>query len=662
MNNAVVGLLAHVDAGKTTLAEALLYHAGTIRKLGRVDHKDAFLDFEGIERERGITVFSKQAYFDTGHTHVMLIDTPGHVDFCAEAERTMSVMDLAVLVIAANEGVSARTRTLWKLLERYAVPTMVFVNKLDLYDGTDEQFLDELGRELGDLFADAKDLLDEAVQEALATSDEASLEEFLENGSLGDETIRRLFRHRQLVPCHFGSALRREGAEELIRSIDFFAPRGSLPDPFGARVYKVSHGMRKERLAWMKVTGGALHAKEVLQGILPTGERWVGKADQIRVYNGSKYNVVNEVEAGRVCAVVGLDQVMPGNGLGFEKETERPMLLPVLNYAVHPRDCDAHAVHQALRLLCDEDPLLGLTWDERLKESCVQLMGEVQQEIILERLREEFGLEVDFGVGSILYKETINEPVEGVGHFEPLRHYAEVHLKLEPLQSGCGMEFGTTCSEDDLDRNWQRLILTSAMERDHCGVLTGSPITDIRITLLAGRAHPKHTEGGDFRQATYRAIRQGLMQTKSELLEPWYGFVLTVPSSRVGRAMSDLQRMHAEFGVPESQGDHATITGAVPVSEVGEYPLQVSAYTAGQGSMLLQVNSYRPCHNASEVIERMAYEPESDLSNTADSVFCSHGAGYTVKWHDVAAHAHVDSKDVRSRPFVPADSAFFAGG
>lgn len=659
MRSAVVGLLAHVDAGKTTLAEALLYRAGTIRSLGRVDHGDAFLDFEAIERERGITIVSKPAsvvYEDVCYT---LLDAPGHVDFAAEAERTMQVLDAAVLVIAANEGVRGHTKTLWRLLEHYGVPTLVFVNKCDLAGSDGNDVLAGLATALSDGCVDYARVGDADVQETLAMADEGALEELLEDGCLSSATVQRLFLHREFFPCLFGAALRMDGIDDLLRALGELLPERAWPKEFGARVFKVSHGKNGERITWLRVMGGTLHAKEVLEGTMPNGDLWTNKVDQLRVYNGARYEVVREVLAGSICAVSGLAHTMPGSGLGTLTKSNTPVLSAVLDYAVQPLDCEPHALYEALRVLADEDPLLGVTWNEESQESRVQLMGAVQLEILQERLRNEAGIEVSFGAGSILYKETIAAPIEGVGHFEPLRHYAEVHVLLEPLPRGSGMQFGTVCMEDDLDRNWQRLILTNAMERPHKGVLIGAPITDMRITLVAGRAHAKHTEGGDFRQATYRAIRQGLMQAQSVLLEPWYSFELEVPAQKIGKALSDLQRMGAEFGAPTLEGDMAALQGRVPVSEVGEYALQVNAYTGGNGRLFLTPGGYEPCHNATEVVAQAAYDPEADLSHTPDSVFCSHGAGYTVKWRDVPECAHVAFDPARRRAWRAADESFF---
>lgn len=660
MRQAVVGLLAHVDAGKTTLAEALLYRGGVVRRAGRVDHGDTYLDFDPIERDRGITVFSKQMVIERDDVRLMFLDTPGHVDFCAEAERTLQVLDLAVLVVGANDGVQGHTRTLWRLLGRYEVPTVVFVNKMDLAGADDVDVLGELQSRLDAACYDYAHANVPAVQEQLATSDDDALEEYLEDGVVSAERVRGLVWARKAFPCLFGSALHMEGVEALLDVLEELALPTAVEGAFGAHVYKVGRGARGERVSFLKVTSGVLRAKALLEGATPLGESWSQKVDQLRLYNGEKFEVVGEVPAGWVCAATGLSQVVPGDGLGVAAGARPPALAPVLDYRVEPKDCDVHAVYVALRELAEEDPQLGVVWSEELQEVRVRLMGTIQQEVVQRLLAERHGLAVGFGPGSILYQETIVAPVVGVGHFEPLRHYAEVHLLLEPLPRGSGVVFGTCCSEDDLDRNWQRLILTNAMERPHRGVLTGAPITDMRVTLVAGRAHAKHTEGGDFRQATYRAIRQGLMQATSELLEPWYRYELEVPASTVGRALADLQRMAARFGAPQIEGEIARLAGEAPVATMRDYALQVSAYTGGLGGLHLELAGYEPCHNAPEVIEEVAYDPEADLPNTPDSVFCSHGAGYTVKWMDVPEHAHVRPDSSRYRPWRAADAAFFS--
>ena len=666
MRQAVVGLLAHVDAGKTTLAEAMLAAAGAIRNPGRVDSGDSHLDTDAMERERGITIFSSSAALDWDGAHLMLVDAPGHVDFSAEAERTLQALDYAILVVGANDGVQGHTETLWDLLERHAIPTFVFVNKCDLESPGREELLAELSARLSPSCVDAAALLagDPAATEEAAASDEAALDEYLESGELATATLARIVAARGVFPCFFGAALRDDGVRELLDGVSHLIAEKDWPTEFAARVYRVSRSARGERLAWVKVTGGSLRAKMQLAGS-DRGVAWQEKANEVRLYQGASFETVAEVPAGRICAVTGLTHVVPGSPLGAEPAGERPVLAPVLSYQVIPEPgADVSALVRALRELASEDPMLGVTWHEQLQEAHVQLMGEVQQDVIAELLRERYGMSVTFGPGGILYKETVTAPAEGVGHFEPLRHYAEARLSVEPLPRGAGVEFGTRCSTDDLDLNWQRLVLTNAMERDHLGTLTGAPLTDVRITLLAGRAHPKHTEGGDFRQATYRAVRQALMGARERgeclLLEPWYRFRLTVPADRVGRALTDLTRMAAVFEAPAASGETARIAGEVPASEMGEYALEVARYTGGRGRISLELAGYRPCHNADEVIAAAAYDPEADLPNTPDSVFCSHGAGRTVKWYDVPEHAHTVADPARLRPYRPADAAFFS--
>ena len=666
MRQAVVGLLAHVDAGKTTLAEAMLAAAGAIRNPGRVDSGDSHLDTDAMERERGITIFSSSAALDWGDTYLMLVDAPGHVDFSAEAERTLQALDYAILVVGAGDGVQGHTETLWDLLERHAIPTFVFVNKCDLENPGREELLAELSTRLSPGCVDAVALLagDAAATEEAAASDEAALDEYLESGALAPATLARIVAARGVFPVFFGAALRDDGVRELLDGVSRLIAEKDWPTEFAARVYRVSRSARGERLAWVKVTGGCLRAKMQLAGS-DRGVAWQEKVNEVRLYQGASFSTVAEVPAGQVCAVTGLTHVVPGSPLGAEPAGERPVLAPVLSYQVIPEPgADVSALVRALRELASEDPMLGVTWHEQLQEAHVQLMGEVQQDVIAELLRERYGMSVTFGPGGILYKETVTASAEGVGHFEPLRHYAEARLSVEPLPRGSGVEFGTRCSTDDLDLNWQRLVLTNAMERDHLGPLTGAPLTDVRITLLAGRAHPKHTEGGDFRQATYRAVRQALMGARERgeclLLEPWYRFRLTVPADRVGRALTDLTRMTAVFEAPAASGETARIAGEVPASEVGEYALEVARYTGGRGRISLELAGYRPCHNADEVIAAAAYDPEADLPNTPDSVFCSHGAGHTVKWYDVPEHAHTVADPARLRPYRPADAAFFS--
>ena len=676
MSQAVIGLVAHVDAGKTTLAEALLYRAGAIRRQGRVDKGDAHLDTDVMERERGITIFLKQTSLDWAGAHVMLLDTPGHVDFSAEAERTLQALDYAVLIVGANDGVEGHTETLWSLLARYNVPTFVFVNKLDLAADGLGPVMDEMHRRLSPSVVDGDALAAlvasaggagegaAAFLEDVAATDEDALDEYLESGSLSAETIRRLIVQRKVFPCFAGSALRMEGIEEFLDGVVALVQEKTWPDEFAARVYRVSRGAHGERLAWVKVTGGVLRAKEQLSGF-DRGATWNEKVDQVRIYDADSFEVAREVPAGRVCAVTGLSQVLPGSALGAEARLAEPVLVPVLSYSVGAAGADATTLVQTLRELADEDPLLGVAWHEQLQEVHVQLMGEVQREVVARQLLDRFGLEVTFGAGGILYRETVTAPVRGAGHFEPLRHYAEVQLLVEPAERGAGVEAGTRALEDDLDRNWQRLILTHVLEREHPGVLTGAPLTDVRITLLGGRAHLKHTEGGDFRQATYRAIRQALMTAREQgacqLLEPWYRFRLGVPADKVGRALADLQRMGADFDAPVAEGDRAEIAGSAPASEIGSYALEVSAYSGGRGRLFLEYAGYLLCHNAEQVIAEAAYDPVADLANTPDSVFCSHGAGYNVSWDQVPAQAHVEIDFDRLRPWRKADASFFAG-
>ena len=635
-----VGILAHVDAGKTTLSEAMLYCTGAVRKLGRVDHGDAFLDTDAQERQRGITIFSKQAMLETEEAVITLLDTPGHVDFSAEMERTLQVLDCAILVISGSDGVQAHTRTLWKLLERYGVPTFLFVNKMDLSGADRDDLLAQLQSRLGSGCIDfAGDEADR--EEAVAMCDEEALESFLDSGSVDEATVRRLVAERKVFPCWFGAALKLEGVEEFLHGLVRYAPRPDYPDAFAARVFKISRDVRGERLTWMKITGGSLRAKMVLRGG-EGDEAWEEKADQLRRYSGAKYQMVDEAQSGSVVAVTGLSHTYPGQGLGAEAADTAPVLEPVLNYRlILPEGADPHTVLPKLRQLEEEDPLLRLVWNERWQEIHVRLMGPVQLEVLQKLLEERFGLTVAFGQGNIVYKETIAAPVTGCGHFEPLRHYAEVHLLLTPGERGSGVQVDSLCPTDQLDLNWQRLILTHLTERSHPGVLTGSPLTDVKITLTAGRAHLKHTEGGDFRQATYRAVRQGLMSAESTLLEPWYDFRLELPHNCVGRAMTDVQNMGGTVDDPTTEGDMTVLTGRGPVSELQNYWQEVAVYTRGQGQLSCTLRGYDVCHNAEEVMDAIGYEAERDVDNPADSVFCSHGAGVNVKWDEAPQRMHV---------------------
>ena len=652
MRQLVVGLLAHVDAGKTTLAEAMLYAAGAVRTPGRVDRGDSHMDADAMERQRGITIFSAQARLEHAGVLLMLVDAPGHVDFGAEAERTLAALDLAVLVVAANEGVRGHTRTMWRLLRERGVPTVVFVSKCDLDVPPAEVLMEELQVRLDERCVQASDA------EAIALCDEAALDELLGTGELCAGTMRELVLGCKAFPCVFGSARRPADVEALLDLLASVAPERSWPAEFSARVYKVGRDAKGERLAWLRVTGAELRAKAPVSCMRADGTGWTGKADQLRLYVGDKYEVVGSVAAGQVCAATGLAEARPADALGAEPPLPAASLAPVLSYRVLVGDADVRVAHQALDELASEDPLLGVRWDERLGELRVQLMGAMQRDVVAEELARRHGLEVGFELGGVLYKETLAEPVSGTGHFEPLRHYAEVHLLLEPAERGSGVTLGSVCPTDELDRNWQRLILANAAEREHLGTLAGFPLTDVRVSVLGGRAHAKHTEGGDFRQATYRAIRQALMRARERgacvLLEPWYRFELDVPAAKVGRALSDLQRMSARFEAPQVAGELAHLEGTVPVSEVRDYPLEVAAYTAGEGSISLALVGYEPCHDADDVIQRASYDPVADLPNTPDSVFCSHGAGYAVPWDEVETHAHV-CPDPRTRTaFRPA--------
>lgn len=639
MKNIVMGILAHVDAGKTTLSESMLYLSGTVRKLGRVDHKDAFLDTYALERDRGITIFSKQAVFSLGNKKVNLLDTPGHVDFSAEMERTLQVLDYAVLVISGADGVQGHTETLWKLLKLYDIPTFIFINKMD-QQGTDKAaLLSELKERLdeGCIAFDQKESTE--TLEELAMTDEKVLDYFMEHESIRKEEICRLIKERRVFPCYFGSALKLEGVQELLYGFERYMEPYTGTEEFGAKVFKISRDDKGERLTFLKVTGGKLVVKMPVN--LVDKEE---KVNQIRIYSGAKYETVNEVEAGGVCAVTGLVSSYIGQGFGVEKGTAAPFLEPVLTYQmILPDGADTTKVLRELKQLEEEEPLLNIVWNPALEEIHVQLMGEVQTEILKTMIAERFHLNVEFGTGKIVYKETIKNPVVGVGHYEPLRHYAEVHLKMEPLETGSGLVFDADCSEDVLDRNWQRLILTHLQEREHPGVLTGSPITDMKITIVAGRAHLKHTEGGDFRQATYRAVRQGLKSAESILLEPWYSFVLEVPSDQVGRAMSDIGQMNGSFEGPEAEDKQGMVrlTGTAPASEMRDYQREVWAYTKGRGRITFTLKGYEPCHNAEEVIEQIGYDSERDIDNPTGSVFCAHGAGFLVKWDEVPEYMHI---------------------
>lgn len=649
-----IGIVAHVDAGKTTLSESMLYHAGAIRKLGRVDHKDAFLDTDQMERERGITIFSKQAVFRWKDRTITLLDTPGHVDFSAEMERVLQVLDCAVLVVSGADGVQGHTQTLWKLLKRYQIPTFLFVNKMD-QEGTDgEKLLKELRKRFGEnvvpfvdimtesdcpggkVYLHTKESAVEEVLEELAVCEDDMMEEYLEEGRISLDKVQKAVADRQVFPCYFGSALHSQGVEELLDGLDLYIKDKTYPAEFGAKVYKITRDNQGNRLTYLKVTGGRLKVKDVVEGLNE-------KINQIRIYSGEKFEAVQEVEAGRVCAVTGLENTRPGQGIGAEEESELPVLEPVLTYQILlPDDCDVHKMLLNLKILEEEEPELHIVWEEQTSEIHVQLMGDVQIEILQRMIKERFGVLVEFGEGSIVYKETITAPVEGVGHFEPLRHYAEVHLRLEPGERGSGMQFATECSEDILDRNWQRLVLTHLEEKEHKGVLTGSPITDMKITLTSGRAHQKHTEGGDFRQATYRAVRQGLKKADSILLEPYYEFRMELPSENVGRAMTDIQNMSGKFGTPMIEEETTVLTGSAPVSLMRGYQKEFTAYTGGRGRMAVSLKGYDICHNQEEVLAESTYDSEADLANPTGSVFCAHGAGFVVDWDEVEEYMHME--------------------
>ena len=645
MKKLTIGILAHVDAGKTTLSEGLLYAAGALRTLGRVDHGNAFLDTEALERERGITIFAKQAVLDCGGTHITLLDTPGHVDFSAEAERTLQVLDYAILVISGTDGVQGHTRTLWRLLERYGVPTFLFINKMDLAGADRAALLTDLQKSFGacvDLGAEPNER-----DEHAALTDEAALEELLERGALSDDTLAALISARKIFPCCFGSALKNEGVAEFLQLLTRFTREPARGTDFGARVFKISRDAQGTRLTHLKVTGGTLRAKMQLPS---------GKADQLRLYSGAKFRPLDAAGAGEVVAVTGLADTYPGQGLGAEADGEKPVLQSVLTYRILlPDGTDAHTVLPKLRELEDEDPMLRIVWEEASGELHAELMGEVQLEILQRLISDRFGLSVTFGEGGIVYKETIANTVEGVGHFEPLRHYAEVHLLLEPAPRGSGVQLASACPTDELDLNWQRLILTHLAERAHPGVLTGSALTDVKMTLLAGRAHLKHTEGGDFRQATWRAVRQGLMQAESVLLEPYYAFRIEVPAEQIGRAISDVRLMCGTFSSPETHGDMAVLTGRAPVSTMRDYPAEVAAYTRGRGRISCTVAGYDTCHNAQEVIAESGYEPTRDPDNTPDSIFCAHGVGTVIPWDRVRDYMHLDTGFGKERP-APEDT------
>lgn len=632
----VLGILAHVDAGKTTLSEGMLYLSGSLRKLGRVDHGNAFLDTFELERERGITIFSKQVVFQAGDIEITLLDTPGHVDFSAEMERTLPVLDYAVLLISGSDGIQGHTETLWRLLDRYKIPTFLFINKMD-QEGTDrDSLMKQINARFGEECIDfGQEGAQQDFYEQVALCDEKTLEHYLADGHLETKGIARLIEERKVFPCYFGSALKLSGVEELLEGLATFTTAKKYPDEFGAKVYKIARDSQGSRLTYLKITGGRLKVKDMI------GE---SKVDQIRIYSGNKHELAQEAEAGMVCAVTGLDTTYPGQGLGIEKASDMPVLEPVLTYRiVLPEDADIQDSLRNFKFLEEEEPQLHIVWNERLGEIHAKLMGEVQIDVLKRLIWDRFGMAVQFDTGSIVYKETIGYPVEGVGHFEPLRHYAEVHLLLEPLEEGSGLVFASEVSVDQLDGNWQRLILTHLEEKEHLGVLTGSAITDMKITLIAGKAHQKHTEGGDFRQAAYRAVRQGLKKAQSILLEPYYKFRLEVPTENVGRAMADIQRMNGRFEPPVKEGDMSVLSGSAPVAAMRDYQMEVISYTRGRGRLFCMLKGYSPCANAKEVIEAIGYDSENDLDNPTGSVFCAHGAGYVARWDQVEELMHVDS-------------------
>ena len=637
MRRLTTGILAHVDAGKTTLTEAMLYVTGAIRALGRVDHGDAFLDTQELERERGITIYAKQAILRRGELELTLVDTPGHVDFSAETERALQVLDCAILVVSAPDGVQGHTETLWRLLEEAGVPVFVFVNKMDQTNPGKAELLRQLENRLGQGFVDMAD--PQARGEGAALCSEELMERYLSGEELTREELAALVVQRQLFPVYFGAALQAEGVEQLLDGVEAYTLEPEWPQDFGARVFKITRDDRGERLTWLKVTGGQLRVREML-----CGPDWEEKVNQIRLYSGAKFTAPDAAPAGTVCAVTGLTHTWAGEGLGAEENWTGPRLEPVLSYQVIPPEgVDAATLLERLRRLEEEDPQLQVEWEPHTQQVRVKLMGQVHREVLERELRRRFALDVTFGPGSIVYLETIAGPVEGVGHFEPLRHYAEVHLLLESLERGAGIQIDTLCPEDVLDGNWQRLILTHLVEKQHLGVLTGSPITDVKLTLLTGKGHLKHTEGGDFRQATYRAVRQGLMMGESILLEPWYTFRLEVPGESVGRAMTDVQRMCGELEGPQMRGETAVLTGSLPVSEVGDYWSQVAAYTQGRGRLSCRLDGFRPCHNTQQAVEARGYDPDRDVDNPSGSVFCDHGSGVYIPWNEVRAHMHVDS-------------------
>lgn len=646
VNKLVIGILAHVDSGKTTLAEDILYETGSIKKLGRVDHKDSYLDNYSLERDRGITIFSKQAVFSMGEWDITLLDTPGHVDFCAEMERTLQVLDYAILVISGSDGVQGHTKTLWELLKRYKIPVYIFVNKMDQPNTEKKILIQEMQRELHANCIDFSELHSQRFYEDISLCNEELLEKYDMNNEVEDKDIKHAIKNRELFPCIFGSALKQEGVKELLSVIENYSMRKEYRKEFAARVFKITRDENNTRLVHLKLTGGTLKVKDVIQKI-GKNDGYSEKINQIRIYSDSQYANFDEVQAGCICAVTGLNQVQIGDGIGEEEAECLNVINPALTYTVNSEECDHHTLYSFLQQMEEEDPLLHVTWNKNLNEIHVQVMGDIQIEVLQNIMEKRFHIHVKFGNGKIVYKETITTETLGIGHFEPLRHYAEVHLLMEPAERGSGLQFETACSEDELAKNWQRLILTHLEEKMHIGVLTGSEITDIKITLVAGRAHPKHTEGGDFRQATYRAVRQGLREAESVILEPIYEFTIELPQEYVGRAMSDVQKMNGSFSAPEVVHDIAVLKGTCPVYTMKNYQRELTSYTKGKGKLTCVMKGYDVCHNPEEVIAQMHYDADADMENTADSVFCSHGAGFLVPWYQVPEYAHIKlEKDI----------------
>lgn len=656
MKNLVIGILAHVDAGKTTLSESMLYKSGKLKKPGRVDHKDAFLDTYQMEKDRGITIFSKQAVFDLKNTRITLLDTPGHVGFSAEMERTLQVLDYGILVISGSDGVQGHTRTLWNLLDRYKIPVFIFINKMDQISSDRERTVGEIKKFLSENCVDFSNTESEEFYENAAMCSEEALESYLSEEKLKDEVIKDMIYERKIFPYFWGSALKMDGIDLFLSNLDRFTKEQNYEDAFGARVFKISRDEKGNRMTHMKITGGSLKVKDVLENSLNALEKWEDKADQIRIYSGKKFETCQEVTAGQICAVTGLDHTFAGEGLGMEDQKIHPVLEPVLSYRVcFPKSVDRRVMYRYLKSLEEEDPALCVMYEEETQEIFVRLMEEIQKEILKEIVYERFDIDIMFDNGNIVYKETIADTVEGVGHFEPLRHYAEVHLKLEPLKEGEGLVFASECSEDFLDKNWQRLIMTHLAEKRHRGVLTGSEITDLKITLLAGRAHKKHTEGGDFRQSTYRAVRQGLMQAKSILLEPYYDFRIEIPSEMTGRAMMDIQKMNGSVLPPQIEEDMTILLGSAPVAKMKEYPMKLVQYSKGRGRIFCRMKGYEPCKDQEKIVQELGYHPEEDQENPTGSVFCSHGSGFYVPWDQVFQYMHIEKQlNKKIMPIKPA--------